>query len=359
MIFSAPIVPFMPFSDKAFLLDSEDGLSFDEVCPNAELFSSGRDALLRAIKLALSNRDDSSSKVRKIFLPKYFCPWVIKSVLTQYCVQVEFFDDFPTHDTPDFSTLNVTDGDIVIAVNYFGVRDFSIWEDWKKSNNKVILIADFSHTPFSNRDKITSADFIFASLRKTLPLCDGGYLLGKFTPNKMYLKSGEGCDFSSTYAYSAALAQIDYQSAQDFYYNAEMRLNAKCNISRMSFYSYNALKHLDLLKLWKKRNSVFYALKSNLLPNERFYLLENPILSSDIFSIFCPTFVFENVSLRDKAYAELAKTGVLPSIYWGSKFLKDKLAKRESSKLMTVSLDFRHTKSDAEKIAQILNNVFK
>ena len=59
MDFSAPITPFMPLADKRFLLsanaDDKKRVGFADVCKNVELFSSGRDALLRAIKLALEN----------------------------------------------------------------------------------------------------------------------------------------------------------------------------------------------------------------------------------------------------------------------------------------------------------------
>ena len=363
MQFSNTITPFMPLVDKKFILDmsniKEESVVFDKICSNAELFSSGRDALLRAIKIALNSRNDSSNRARKIFLPRYFCPWVIKSVLSQHCVRVEFFDDLPTSKTPDFSTLNAEDGDIVIAVNYFALRDFSVWDDWKSKHKDVVLIADFSHCPFSRHAQKTNADFVFASLRKTLPLCDGGYLKGNFTPNKMYLKAGEGCEFSFAYIYSAALAQIDYQTARDYYYNAEMRLNAKRSISRISFCSFNILKSLNLISLWEQRSCVADVFKDSLGQNEHFCVLENKNLSADVFSRFCPTLYFEDVSLRDKAYASLSEVGILSSIYWGAKFLEGSRAKEESSRLMTIPLDFRHTQEDAKKVADVLNKTLK
>ncbi len=363
MDFSAPITPFMPLADKRFLLsanaDDNKRVGFADICKNAELFSSGRDALLRAIKLALDSGSDNSDRSRKIFLPRYFCPWVIKTVQAQFCVRVHFFDDLPTWESPDFSTLNASAGDIVVAVNYFGVRNFSVWADWHKANPDVILIADFSHAPFSKQIENCTANYVFASLRKTLPLSDGGFLFGNFTPNKMYTKCGEGCEFSSAYAFSSALAQIDYQTARDFYYNAEMRLNAKRNISRISFYSYNALMKLNLLTLWETRRYVVESFVQALANTFNFYVLENANISFDNFGYFCPTLCFDSVSMRDNAYAALAKAGVLPSIYWGAKFLDSKLAKTQSSQIMTIPLDFRHTKNDAIKVASILEKLCK
>ncbi len=356
MNFSNPITPFMPLASSDFCLsgDAKDcENSFDTLAPNAELFSSGRDALHRALKLALDENLQG-----RIFLPSYFCPWVIKSVQRVYRERVLFFDDFPSEVAPDFSTLPVKAGDVVVAVNYFAIRNFSIWQKWKKTNPDVILIADFSHSPFAKLKNSDKFDFVFASLRKTLPLCDGGYLLqANGAPNNMYRKSGEGCEFSSAYAYSAALAQIDYQCARDYYYNAEMRLNAKKNVSRISFYSYNALKKLDLWKLWCARNLINKSFKSALATEKGFKLLEAIRDVKDVFASFCPTLFFEDVSLRDKAYAMLSDASMLPSIYWGAKFLENKRAKLESSKLMTIPLDFRHNVDDAQKVAEILNKL--
>ncbi len=356
MNFSNPITPFMPLASPSFCLSGDVAdceKSFDALVPNAELFSSGRDALHRALKLALGENPQG-----RIFLPSYFCPWVIKSVQRVYRERVLFFDDFPSLVVPDFSTLSAKAGDVVVAVNYFAIRDFSLWQRWKIENPDVTLIADFSHCPFAKLGRSDEFDFVFASLRKTLPLCDGGYLRQvRGTPNNMYRKSGEGCEFSSAYAYSAALAQIDYQCARDYYYNAEMRLNAKKNISRISFYSYNTLKKLDLQKLWCARNSVNKSFKSSLATEKGFKLLESENDFDDSFASFCPTLIFDDVSVRDKAYAMLSDASMLPSIYWGAKFLENKRAKQESSKLMTIPLDFRHNVGDAQKVAEILNRL--
>ena len=354
MDFSATITPFMPLVKPHFVSKKQQSQEvIDGVLSSAELFSSGRDALLRALKLAMGQ-----NKSRRIFLPNYFCPWVIKAVESLYCAQLCFYDDVPTEKEPDFSSLLASGGDIVVAVNFFASRDFSVWEKWKSKNKDVILIADFSHCPFAEQIFLDCFDYVFASLRKTLPLSDGGYLFGRnFSANAMYKRSGQGCDFASVYAFSAALAEIDYQSARDYYYNAEMRLNAKNSISRISFYSYNTLKKIDLSLLWDLRSDTFDSFNNALSGNLGFSMLQAPQKRNDKFALFCPTLVFDNVSLRDRAYAALSDAGILPSIYWGAKFLKCKKAKAVSSKMMTISLDFRHTEKDAQKVAEILNNL--
>ena len=349
MIFSEQITPFMQLPREKYLTEVAQ---FDEFFGSVELFSSGRDALLRALKQA-------STAKSKIFIPDYFCPWIIKSIRESFGERLLLYADYPNNPTVDFNSLNPQPTDIVVAVNFFGTRDMQIWADWKISNSQVVLIGDFSHCPFSMQANCDIFDYVFASLRKTLPLCDGGYLRSKHhNPNKMFCNAGEISEFATNYALSSMLANVDYQSAENFYYNAEMRLNAKRNVSRISFYSKQMLAKLDFDTMWDARKKVFTTFENLLDKNRGFQILKNSkTFNSDNFSIFCPTLYFDDVSLRDIAYARLGEVGVLPSIYWSAKFLESEKAKAVASRMMTISVDFRHNESDAMKLADILNNI--
>lgn len=358
MEFSARITPFMPLADARFLGESASvrrGCAYAECAEflaRAEFFSSGRDALLRAIKL-------SRLQGKTLWLPHYFCPWVVKSAETFAAnegARVRFYAAYPTTGA-EFETLTeAATGDAVVAVDFFGTG-FGGWGEWKRANADVLLLADASHAPFAAWAREIGADFVFASLRKTLPVPDGGFLFSpERNPNKMYRDFGEIAEFAAVYSLAAAMAQVDYERAEDFYYNAEMRLNAKRGISRMSFYTHNILKMFDLQSLWQARKSAVCAFEKAVGGAENFGLLQSGVEKLDALSVFCPTLVFGDVRARDRAYAALGRAGVLASIYWGAKFLKDTRAKSESAGLMTIPLDFRHTCADAEKIADILLN---
>lgn len=114
---------------------------------------------------------------------------------------------------------------------------------------------------------------------------------------------------------------------------------------------------LDFGLLWRRRAENFEALRGAIACADLPCRLLAPRDSAGGFSYFCPTFCFENVKIRDNFYAKLSEYGILPSIYWGAKFLKSAAAKEESSKFMTISLDFRHTVSDALKLAEILTKI--
>ncbi len=357
MEFSARITPFMPFADARFLGESAFARCGYAGCADflarAEFFSSGRDALLRAAKL-------SNLQNKTLWLPRYFCPWVVKSAesfAAKEGARVGFYAAYPTTGA-EFETLSgALSGDAVVAVDFFGTG-FDGWAEWKRAHADVLLFADASHAPFAKQAREIGADFVFASLRKTLPVPDGGFLYSpEQGPNKIYGGFGEIAEFASVYSLAAAMAGVDYEKAEGFYYNAEMRLNAKRGISRMSFYTHNILKMLEFPALWRARKDIACAFEEAACGAKNFALIQSGVEKLDALSVFCPTLVFGDVRARDRAYAALGAHGVLASIYWGAKFLKDARAKSESAGLMTIPLDFRHTRVDAEKIAEILLNV--
>ena len=359
--FSARPTPFMPLVDARFLrasaecrcADSDDNSNGEilRFLETAEYFSSGRDALSRAVKLARLFG-------KTLWLPKYFCPWVVKNLSAAAAhegARISFFDDFPTQPAPDFSTLKADCGDAVLAVDFFGTRGFRVWDEWKKSNPDTVLIADASHAPFSLSARNCNADFVCASLRKTLPVPDGGYLrAANREPAKMFRSGGELAEFAAVYIQACALARFDYPRAEDFYYNSEMRLNAKRGISRIGFYSRSLLASLDFARLWRAREECIAEFCDALYCGAKARLLRDAANSGG-FSAFCPTLVFDSTATRDAAYAALARAGALCSIYWSAKFLTDPAAKKEASFLMTVPLDFRHTPADARLAAKIIS----
>jgi hypothetical protein len=108
-----------------------------------------------------------------LWLPSYFCPEVA-DYCRHYC-EIREYRDLPSWAEPDWKSLEPRANDVVLAVNYFGVRDGTPWKDWRKQR-QCILIEDHSQDPFSHWASTSSADFAFASARKTVPIADGAIL---------------------------------------------------------------------------------------------------------------------------------------------------------------------------------------
>ena len=74
---------------------------------------------------------------------------------------------------PRWETIGAGRGDAVLAVNFFGAGTGTGWADQRAAAD-WLLVEDHSHDPFSPWAVGSNADFAFSSLRKTLPVPDGG-----------------------------------------------------------------------------------------------------------------------------------------------------------------------------------------
>jgi hypothetical protein len=126
----------------------------------------GRHAVAALIQMQSSHR-------RTLWLPSYFCPEVADAC-EQLCELREYEDD-PRRQEPFWSSLRPKPEDFVLAVNYFGVRESEPWQHWRE-RNPCFLLEDHTQDPFSPWCVNSTADYAFASLRKTLPVPDGALL---------------------------------------------------------------------------------------------------------------------------------------------------------------------------------------
>lgn len=139
--------------------------------PNA-FYSLGREAFCGAV----NSINKFSPEPRNIYVPDYYCLEVLAH-FEKEGLRLRRYNDNPLRSYPDWESLkSVGEGDIVLAVNYFGVREGNLWTDWRLKNKHSYLIEDHSHDPFSTWAKKSTADYAFASVRKTFSVPDGGIL---------------------------------------------------------------------------------------------------------------------------------------------------------------------------------------
>lgn len=160
----------MGYTMKAWELGSEfhwqgipEGSYIDLPGPSA-FFGTGRVALLSIWRL-LSVDPEST-----LHIPEYFCPEVVNWCREQGIV-VRRYPDGPFQVRPELEDSSLKAGDVVLAVNYFGVSDGNFWRSWERMG--VTLVEDHTHDPFSSWAKNSTADYAFSSLRKTVPIPDG------------------------------------------------------------------------------------------------------------------------------------------------------------------------------------------
>lgn len=110
----------------------------------------------------------------RLHLPSYFCMGVAEAL--SETVPISWYRHLPDAEGPRLETLKARKGDIVLSQNLFGRETGSTWNDWMDAHPDIVVIEDHSHDPFGPWARTSRAAYAVASLRKTLPLPDGGLL---------------------------------------------------------------------------------------------------------------------------------------------------------------------------------------
>jgi hypothetical protein len=150
--------------DPAALLDEERGGGL--LPERRELFATGCGAMTSLLR-RIGARG-------RLHLPSYFCIGVASALSEE--MPISWYRHLPDGCGPRWGTLRAVAGDVVVAQNLFGHEDGEPWRAWIAAHPGVTVLEDHSHDPFSAWARHSTAAYAVASLRKTLPVPDGGLL---------------------------------------------------------------------------------------------------------------------------------------------------------------------------------------
>lgn len=129
------------------------------------LHVSGRAALVAIL-------DRIPDRRARVWLPTYLCPDVRAALRAN--TDVAWYEDFPDEPSPRFDSLLAVPGDLVVTQDTFGLADPDQWASWMSVNPDVTVVEDLTHHCTQERFLRSPAHHVFASLRKSLPVADGG-----------------------------------------------------------------------------------------------------------------------------------------------------------------------------------------
>lgn len=139
-----------------------NGNTFAESWLEANFYANGRQAINALIRYRGWSR---------IWMPRYFCYEIIASI-AKTGIEIAFYEDYPlTDDRAAISQIRFTSTDVLLRMNYFGLRG---WRD--SSSLGVEVIEDHSHDLTGDWVDRSNATWCVASLRKSLPISEGGAL---------------------------------------------------------------------------------------------------------------------------------------------------------------------------------------
>ena len=101
----------------------------------------------------------------RCFIPTYFCQEVTATI-AETGVEVAAYEDSPLNAAPESVAVIAGSGDLVLLVNYFGLRDVRAYDSVRACGADIL--EDHTHDPWSSWARSSKAEYCLASLRKTL-----------------------------------------------------------------------------------------------------------------------------------------------------------------------------------------------
>ena len=291
---------------------------------------------------------------KRLWMPEYFCYEVIETIKNQTGIEVKMYVDSPLYEGK-VEDIPYEEGDVLLRMNFFGMR-----EHRSSKNIPVPVIEDHSHDPFGHWALYSDADWCVSSIRKILPLPEGGMMwspkgyrldIELFTSEeneKIAAIRWEGMGMKTQYLKGEAISKDDfrkrYTETEEFFDYAEPALIDKRSREVVS-------KELDI-NLWQGAKRKNWMLLKDLMKQERCKVMEPENDSCTMFSL---VILLESKEIRDAVRKRLIEACVYPAILWNLSESASIEAKNFSERMLSIHCDGRYTEEDIQELALIMN----
>lgn len=269
---------------------------------------------------------------------------------------------------PEYGSLvekiKITKPKAVLVMNFFGFCDTNKTVELIKSvNESTKIIEDFSHSIFSiDKCKNCLVDYYVASLRKSLPLPDGGIII---TDNSI-LESVE----NTTTQFSLSRIRAEMELAKYRYSKDEViRSNSKSIIRECESIISNPIAAIysSSPEMMHRLNNVNYEIikYARIINYNHLYdiIKWNPhikVLYSPSASNLSPFSLPILVDERDKKQKILADNGVFAPVLWplnDKQIMTCKNSSYISGHILSIPIDQRYIYEDIEEIGERINKL--
>jgi hypothetical protein len=293
---------------------------------------------------------------KRLFVPEYFCYEVIDSMRTTG-IEIVFYPDYPLADDQDIlKGITFRSDDVLLRMNYFGWRGFR-----DNSELNVTVIEDHSHDLTSDWASQSNADWCIASLRKTLPIPDGGIL---WTPTKI-ISDLEKPSIAFLHAkisedrFHAMRMKKEYldsgkgttKSAYLDLFTSTEELIGSLEISALSGISEKIINHIPLSVNQKKIENYRYLVE---------FLIDAKceiLACQEEKTPFSMILLLESKEVRNQVRERLTKKNVYSNVLWNVRNEKASfLVKDFSDRMLSLPIDFRYSREDMLWMSKILKD---
>jgi hypothetical protein len=292
---------------------------------------------------------------QRLWLPDYFCHEVARSWAA--ITEVRMYEDDPRWPEPRWGSLRPRPQDVVVAVNYFGVREGGPWVAWR-TRTECVLFEDHAHDPASEWANASQADYAFSSLRKTLPAPDGAIL---WSPRELPLpdQPAGGAD-GSELKLAAMLLKGEYLGGGDDALKERFRqlqLDGEARLARSDVAGASPATREALVRgvplPWRAKRAENTARLIAALHDwdgAEPLFTEWPADAAPLGAVF----VLASRADRDRAREVLREGDVYCPVHWADAEESDTPRVRElAERILTIPTDWRYSAADIARIAAL------
>lgn len=320
--------------------------SLARIYPHAKFFANGRQCIELLI---LKNR------WKRIWMPEYFCYVVVESI-KKTGIEVVYYRDYPfANDKDVISQLEFQNGDVLLRVNFLGLRDFRT-----NKNIPIPVIEDHTHDLLGHWALYSDADWCIASLRKSLPIPEGGMVWspqGKSIPicetstQNQYLadERWKAMEWKKEYLEGKEISKETYRQ---IYLSTEKQLET-IDYSLIDKRGMKYIENFDINAWNNAKRDNWCFLQRNIKSKADILIPENE--SCTPFSLVLK---LKSKDERDKARMLMIENQIYPAILWDVPNSTSKNIVEFSQTMISVHCDGRYKLGDinvlTDKLKQIL-----
>lgn len=312
---------------------------------NPVFFADGRMAIQHLVRL---------NRWHRIWIPKYFCYEVIDAIESTG-IEVLLYPDFPNANDQDIiNSLAFEPNDVLLRMNYFGLRG---WRD--NSKIPVDVIEDHSHGLHTQWAQNSNAAFCIASLRKTMPIPEGGIA---WSPKNIHIAlppisslENDLLSLNRHYGmYRKRMYLLNYDNDKDAFRKLLIETEYGFNnleICGMSNLNQAIFSKIDALAFDNAKKENWCNLYNMLPPEIDVLTPEN-----DGCCPFSLILKFKQIEDMNIIKSRLIAKSVYPAVLWQ---IPDRTFTNESSGCyLSVHCDARYNNKDIRLLANILYDVY-
>lgn len=327
------------------------GKSNQTVYPNGYLLmADGRQCILELIR---------RYKWKRIWMPAYFCYNIIEYIQNNSEIEVAYYEDYPgCDDVHVVATLPYEDGDVLFRMNYFGFRTFR-----SEQEIPVPVVEDHSHDLVGDWAKHSDADWCIASLRKIIPIPEGGII---WSP-KGYCSP---CIDQSSVA-NEELSQKRWKAMDDKSKYLQGLISEKDGFRKLYQETEDTFDVLDCSSIDDRSKGYFEAFDIeawNSAKKKNWEVLKDLFISRSV-DVVCPESkelvpfsliaLFETEEKRNDIRRKLIAESIYPAVLWNVPNHVSGSVKEFSSRMLSIHCDGRYNDDDIGIMQSKLKKVLR